>query len=259
MYREKSVLILIIILLIGLNCSENPAGNDSDKGTLKISLTDAPADYDAVNITFSEVSANRDNQWEMVSTKTQQHNLLSLQNGVTSLLGESQLEPGTYNQIRLKISEAEVVYNGETYPLNVPSGAQSGLKLGPSFTLQAGYEFELVVDFDVNKSVVPRGPRHRYTGFQLKPRVRVMARNSTGSITGQVTNYENLPVAHAIAGFDTVTTTIVNDTDGSFILSFLPEGSYTVSVVDTTGLSYSQSEISVTASQSADIGQITLE
>ena len=48
MYKEKSVLILIIILLIGLNCSENPAGNDSDKGTLKISLTDAPADYAGV-------------------------------------------------------------------------------------------------------------------------------------------------------------------------------------------------------------------
>ncbi len=36
-------------------------------GTLQISLTDAPAIFEAVNITFSEISAHIDGEWIAVS------------------------------------------------------------------------------------------------------------------------------------------------------------------------------------------------
>jgi len=244
---------------VAFNCSENPADTASSQGTLKISLTDAPGDYEAVNIKFSEVSVNFNDEWKVLNGQTQEYNLLNLSNGTTALLAEHQLEPGAYSQIRLKITEANVVYKGQTFSLDVPSGAQSGLKFGLQLTLESGGTQELIVDFDANKSIVPQGPRHNFHGFTLKPRIRVCARNSTGSVTGIVTNPENLPVAYAISGTDTVTTTMVDGTSGNFVLSFLPEGTYTVSVEDTAGLSFSNAGVAVTAGQENDLGQITLQ
>lgn len=45
-----------------IRCSDDSLNQNptfqTDMGNLKVSLTDAPADFDAVNITFSEVSAH---------------------------------------------------------------------------------------------------------------------------------------------------------------------------------------------------------
>ena len=43
------------------------------------------------------------------------------------------------------------------------------------------------------------------------------------------------------------------------MLGFLPEGTYTVSIVDTSGLSYSAEDVSVAAGSKTDLGDITLE
>ena len=40
-----------------------PTSSGMQIGTLRISLTDAPGDFEAVNITFSEISAHLDNRW----------------------------------------------------------------------------------------------------------------------------------------------------------------------------------------------------
>lgn len=81
----------------------------------------------------------------------------------------------------------------------------------------------------------------------------------TGSISGTVTNPADLPVAYAIAGDDTVTSSPVDGTDGSFRLAFLPPGSYTVSVSDTLNKAFTQSDVTVTAGQDNSLGQITLQ
>ena len=52
---------VLSILLVAFDCSDDdstsPGSTDtSGVGTLKVMLTDAPGDYDAVNVTFSDVS-----------------------------------------------------------------------------------------------------------------------------------------------------------------------------------------------------------
>lgn len=248
-----------LALVVWLGCDEKATDPQTGKGTLRIFLTDAVGMYDAVNITFTEVSAHIDGKWATLSNQTRTVNLLEWNNGKTLMLGQAEVEAGKYTQIRLKIAGAEIVLNGQSYPLDVPSGAQSGLKLLTKFDIIAGSTYDLVIDFDAERSIVVTGPRQRPNGFKLKPVLRVAAMALTGSISGTVTNPVDLPVAYALAGADTVTSSPVDGTAGSFRLAFLPPGSYTVSISDTLNKAFTQSGVTVTAGQDNSLGQITLQ
>ena len=228
-------------------------------GTLTVSLTDTPADFDAVNITFSEVSANIDGEWMILSEELRTINLLEFSNGRTTEIGSADVPVGQYTQIRLKIAKAEVIVDSISHPLTVPSGAQTGLKLILEFTIIEGSTVELIVDFDANRSVVTTGPPNEPKSYKLKPTLRVISRAITGSISGIVTNPHNLPVAMAIAGSDTVTTTSVADTTGEFMLGFLAEGFYTISVKDTLNQFFESNDVEVIAGTNNDVGTVTLQ
>jgi len=77
----------------------------------------------------------------------------------------------------------------------LPSGAQTGLKLLADFTVNAGSTYELILDFDAQRSVVTTGPANNPTGYLLNPTIRVEEKALTGSISGMLTNPENNPVA----------------------------------------------------------------
>ncbi len=258
---QKWMRIVISLALVAwLGCDKKATDPESGKGILRIYLTDAGGLYDAVNITFTEVSAHIDGKWVTLSNDTQTVNLLDWNNGKTMILGQAEVEAGKYTQIRLKIDTAAVVLNEElSYPLKVPSGAQSGLKLNAKFDVVAGATYDLVIDFDAERSIVAAGPPGSPKKFILKPVLRVAAMALTGSISGTVTNPADLPVAYALAGADTVTASPVDGTSGVFRLAFLPPGSYTVSVSDTLNKAFTQSNVPVTAGQDNSLGQITLQ
>lgn len=253
----------LMLLTLGMfscyGCSEKATNPNEGKAILRIYLTDAVGRYEAVNITFTEVSAHIDSAWVVLDHQTRKVNLLEWNNGKTFMLGQAEVEAGKYTQIRLKIQEAEVVWQGRNYPMTVPSGAQSGLKLLSNFEIGAGSTYDVVLDFDAERSVVVNGPRNKPNGFKLKPTIRVAAIALTGSISGAVLNPEDLPVAYAIAGNDTVTTAPVEAASGYFRLAFLPPQNYTVIVSDTTGKSFSRSEVPVTPGKDFALGQIVLQ
>src|SRR4030042_664822 len=195
------IFLISAAFLFFINCDKETNSIDTDSGstgTLKIYLTDSPAEYEAVNITFSEVSAHINDQWLTVRGDSVTVNLLDWNNGNSIILGEAELPAGHYTQIRLMIQGAEIVVDGQTFPLTVPSGATNGIKTGPEFTLTAGSTYELVVDFDVARSIVVTGPRHDPHSYKLKPHLRCVPRAISGSISGIVTNPEHLPLAYAL-------------------------------------------------------------
>ena len=192
-------------------------------------------------------------EWIIITSEEQKFNLLELSNGVTAVLGEEELEAGHYTQIRIVITEAEVVIDDTTsYSLTIPSGT---LKFVSGFNIVPDESTELIVDFDAARSIHTTGKEE----YKLKPTIRIINNVKCGSISGQVTNPENLPVAYAIAESDTVTSSYVNEDNGKFTLGFLGEGIYTVSIADTLGQSYSAPDISVTVGSKTDLGEITLE
>lgn len=257
--KNISVLGIGILLMTNLGCSENPTSPGSNSGTLKISLTDSPASYEAVNITFSEISAHINEEWIVVRSEPITVNLLDWNNGKSIEIGRADVPAGHYTQIRLKIDNAEVVVDGQTHPATVPSGAQTGLKFGPEFSITQGSTYELMIDFDAHRSIVTTGPPNSPNGYKLKPTIRVIPVAITGSISGTITNLQSLPVAYAIVGTDTLTSTAVDTSNGAFMLAYLPGGTYTVAVNDTAGLSFVTNNVEVVIGSDHKLGSITLQ
>lgn len=253
-----STALIIIFLFVLNNCSGSSTNSNDGKGTLQISLTDAPAAYDSVIIHFNEISAHIDSDWVHVNIEPQRVNLLDWSNGETMLLGSADIPSGDYSQIRLIIDSAFVGINGEVHELDVPSGSKTGLKLGIHFTINEGSTYEMVLDFDACRSIVVTGPKRNPHGYKLKPTIRVVTRGMTGSISGNVLNAEAMPVAYALNNGDTITTSIVDTTSGFFKLAFLPENSYTVIVEDTLGRTFLSDSVSIIVGNNIPFGEITL-
>ena len=250
------MLVIVISLMTGgCDSSSEPA---ETTGTFNVRITDAPASFDAVNITFSEVSViPSDGQPIIVSDAVQTINLIEWSNGLSTPLGSIELDAGTYNQIRLIIDAASVVIDGVELSVEVPSGAQTGLKLTHQFTLESGSTYDLMIDFDASRSIVRTGPPPN-PSYLLKPTIRLVAVATSGSISGSVTIPGNVPVALALSGTDTVSTVFVDTLTGEFQLAFLEEGLYDVVVEDTTGARFDTTGVEVVAGADAELGAIEL-
>ena len=256
---HKMILIFITVqslLIAGCESSSEPS---ETTGTFNVRITDAPAEFDAVNITFSEVSVIQSGGDPIVvSDLVQTINLIEWSNGLSTPLGSIELEAGTYNQIRLIIDSASVSIDGVESAVTVPSGAQTGLKLTHQFTLEVGSTYNLMIDFDASRSVVRTGPLANPT-YSLKPTIRLVAMPITGSISGTVSTPVNVPVALAMSGADTVTTVFVDTMSGEFQLAFLEAGLYDVIVEDSTGARFDSSAVEVTVGEDNDLGSIVLQ
>jgi hypothetical protein len=234
-------------------------------GTLEVRLVDAPIDNaKEVNVAINSVQVNNsetDTGWVTISEPGETFNLLNLTNGAYAVLGEAELEAGTYEQIRLILDSdgnSIVFENGDTESLFVPSGAQSGLKLNVNAEIEPGFTYTLILDFNASKSVVKAGNSGKYL---LKPVIRATNMATTGKIAGTVLPAEARSQVHAIVGEDTLTTTFADTTDGTFELIGLEGGSYTVGFEpreegfagkDTTN-------IEVSVGETNDIGTVELD
>jgi Domain of unknown function (DUF4382) len=211
-------------------------------GTLSVGLTDAPAcGFDAVNVTVTKVRVNKsasagesDGGWTDITLATPKKvNLLNLTNGVLENLGQTSLEAGQYNQLRLVLdSNANgtantVVPSGSKVeqPLETPSAVQSGLKLVGSFNVEAGQRADVVIDFDACKSVVTRGKG----AYALKPVLKMLpsAINGISGFVSPAVLGKNVMVSAQQNG-TIVSATTPNPTTGEFLLSRLAPGNYDV-------------------------------
>jgi len=258
LFKERIIMrkyILSAMLLLGAGFAFNycSSSTDSETGHLKILLTDAPADYNSVMIYFSEISAHIDSGWVTVLTEPTAVDLLQYSNGETFLMASEDVAAGHYTQIRVKIDSAFVDVDGTEHPLTVPSGAKTGLKFGPQFTISEGSTYTLVLDFDATRSVIKSGKT-----YKLKPHIRIITEATSGSVSGTVLNPVDAPVATAFTETDTMTT-FVDVSDGSFMLAYLPAGVYTVAIEDSNGLSWSQDDVPVSVGEDSDLGDITLQ
>jgi len=242
-------------MLIG--CSRST--KTTSDGEIKIYLADTPTDFDAVNIVVSQVSVHKSDEdsvsgWTVICDTTQTYDLLELRNGAMTLFADHQLDPGHYTQIRLRITDgSNVVVDGSHYDLEIPSGYQSGVKINHQFQIQEDVIYELLLDFDAEKSIIKKG-----TGeYQMKPVIRAIARATSGSISGDVIPKD--VEAFALANSDTVAQTH-SDTSGYFKLIGLSEGSYSVQIVpdDTNYADTTFSDVAVVAGQTTELGRIEL-
>ena len=153
-------------------------------------------------------------------------------------MSETDVPAGTYDEIRLHITDAGIMLKDSTYfDLKVPSGDASGLKIkiNPALDLGENMISEVLLDFDVSRSFVLRGNmKHGYdkvVGFIFKPVIRAVASIAAAEIYGAVTDTTDAIIENALltllSGADTVTTALT-DSLGLYRIIGIPPGLYSL-------------------------------
>ena len=209
--RSLAAFSMICFLTLFVGCGSGGGGSSTGgsggTGTLALSLTDAPADFEAVYVTIERVEVHlggneaSPKNWQEIPPPNsgvspfvkKTFDLLALRNGVMEELGTTELPAGDYTQMRLFIGDVadspehpyanyviERTESGTTeqIPLKVPSGYQTGIKLVKGFTVGKNQRTELLLDFDAAKSVVRRGNSGKE--YILKPTIKVLGTEVLG-------------------------------------------------------------------------------
>ena len=147
--------------------------NNGEGTNLRIKLTDAPIAADEVNVDIQQVRIKfREDSlsgWMDMNTTAGVYDLLGLQNGVDTLLAVGTIPTDEVKEIRFVLgSNNTIVVAGITYPLTIPSGSESGLKLKVNKKLNGTLD-SLTVDFDAALSIHQLGNG----SYQLKPVLKI--------------------------------------------------------------------------------------
>lgn len=246
----------------------------SDTATVRILLTDAPAQY--IGEAFVDIGAvellSADGGARIVLSEDGTDgpvDLLDLEGLTTLVLADIDIPAGTYHELRLIVESASVTLvdaefrDGSTVAdLRVPSGAQTGIKLklrsgavdpdaaedGAGVEISGG-ETVLVVDFDVHQSFRIQGNPSTPAGINsvsFQPTLRVVVRDVAGSISGTISTAADTPIEGLVVtaetvspegdpDFQTQTATAMTGTDGAYTIFFLAPGTYTVTVATPDG------------------------
>jgi hypothetical protein len=199
-----------LCVFLGLSaCGGGGGGVSNGPGSISINLTDAPVDSAAevvVVFTGLELHQASGTTTTIDFPAPKSIDLVKLQNGVTGSLTENSAVPaGNYDWVRLKVlasknSQGESyikLLSGQQFPLWIPSGSETGLKLNRAFTVAQGSVTRLVIDFDLRKSIT--APPGQDPNYIMRPTLRLMDQLQVGKIATTV-NLAALATAQLGAG-----------------------------------------------------------
>jgi uncharacterized protein YjdB len=207
MSRRLAIRLVTAALLAAGGCYQDDPGSigpGTAKPIAKVLLTDAPFPYDSVasvNVYVVSVAASTDPDttgdagWETIAQPGKVFDLLSLQQGMTALLGEGQLSGKLYRAIRVIIdADASSVRwkNGSAARVNWPFPGSGLIALHaqveePLALITDASDVEIVIDWDVGRSFLYN--YYDTTGtFTLIPWLRAVHKAFTGTLAGIVTS-----------------------------------------------------------------------
>ena len=252
---------IILALLFFSSCSED-LNKESDTGRLTVQLTDAPFPYDLIseaNITIFKIEARLQegsmeeedteeqedgNSFIVLSEEEREVNLIELVNGLTETIVDIDVPVGSYDLIRIYVKGVNVVLtDGTTFDLKVPSGEQTGIKvfIDPSILVSGEVSADLLLDFDVSRSFIPKGNSKDVSGiigFNFKPVIKASNLTTSGTLSGLVSTIED----EESIGLEGATVTVFEtgsldpimtaptDDNGNYTIMGLIAGSYDVMV-----------------------------
>jgi len=221
----KNYAVLLVIIAVVFSFASCTKDKQSQSSILNIRLTDAPADYDAVNIDVLKVLVNAnsdDTGWIEMEVTPGIYNLLDYTAGKSTLIATAPLNVPEIKQIRLILGDNNtIVVDGVEKHLDTPSASQSGLKLKVNQTLSEGVEYTALLDFDASKSVVKAGASGKYI---LKPVIRLIFEANTGSIKGTI-EPDSVKCLVEVKLNDTVSLSSYSD-KGMYLIPGVPAGTY---------------------------------
>lgn len=200
MKSTRSAMLLASLLiasgLVACGGGEDSPVPTTSTGSLFLKLTDAPVDDAAeVVIVFTGVELQRSEGAPVAINfdAPRSIDLLKFRDGVTtSLLDGVSVTAGQYSGLRLLLTAQQNLQSGSyirlrdgrQFPLFIPSGSETGLKLVRPFVVAQGGATRLLVDFDLRKSVV--APPGQAPNWFLRPALRLIDELQVGNLTGSV-------------------------------------------------------------------------
>ena len=282
-------------MLVACSKNEDDAGTETGETySTEIYLTDAPVDnaeVQGVFVTIAEVKVNGKSLEGFQKTTVE---LSSLTEGNIKLLGNVELEAGNTSEIVLVLDGAAdasgnapgnyvLTAAGEKKALG---NAETSINLNDKAEILAGGENELILDFDLRKSVTrnAEGTYSFVSDSRLSNSIRAVNKAETGTITGNISNHatadadafvvyayeagsyseSETKVEDGLAFSNAVTSTAVGEANGEFSLHFIEEGDYQLVFAsfedtDNDGSLELQGQVEMSLTGGLDLNGITVE
>lgn len=243
-------------------------GLTGGSGTMNIRLADAPdPTITSIDLVFNKLEAKVGNSWQSIPLADETVNLLDLTDS-DMLLGSAVLPAGHYNQIRLFVSSATVTDSDGTHNVNLGSINNNGIKVNINADLGANAVQTLLLDFNVDKSLIKQGNGQ----YRLQPVLVGVIKVMSGTISGVASDGTNpLLNAHVTAVYEagdsypigTEVNTSSSMADGGFNIWALLPGTYTLNFTWTSedGTVTKTAQVTgvvVEANENTDVGTVTL-
>lgn len=245
--------------LIAVGCVAAPfltacgGGGGVSSATMNLGITDGPvASASAVVVSFTGVELQPSGGGKALTlnfSSPKTIDLLQEQNGnEAALLSGVAVPAGNYDWIRLSlnvssngtVANSYIEINGAQYPLVIPSGAQTGLKLVQGFTMTANQVADFTIDFMLQQSITAPPGQTASGGTQeyiLKPALRLINNAQAGTISGTVALSTLQSNAACLAGSSTGSGPLPNAQVYIFSGSVTPSSSLTPVVEPQVALS----------------------
>ena len=171
----QSPTILSCLLCVTLLFAACKKDENSGQTNLTIKMTDNPYNATEVNVDIEQVRVkfsddnDDDNGWMNLDTHAGIYDLLKLQNGIDTVLAFGPVPSGRIREFRFVLgNDNSIMIDNTLYPLTIPSGSSSGLKIKLDKQLHTGSD-SLLIDFDAALSILQTG-----TGeYKLKPVLKI--------------------------------------------------------------------------------------
>ena len=254
-------LIVGSLLLTSCQDSDNSNPSKATSGKLSLELTDAPIDNPNVKSCIVTVANVYVDGIKLEGFPKTTIDLLALQNGKTSSLGEFEIENKSYSSLSLEI-DFEKTAQGETPGayIELQDGTRDAillsektLSLSSAFDIEEDVTKKLVIDVDLRKAIIDEASDTEDADYNLSSKLelnaglRLVDSETTGIIKGKSTvgkteSQSTIVYIYKMGEFDQNTelnaqgasklffsnaiSSTSCDSDGNYELHFLPEGEY---------------------------------
>ena len=173
--KKQLLVLLLATFTMVVACKKDNNGTHQ----VTVRLTDNPFNAEEVNVDIHSVQlkynddnnngTNDDEGWVTINTNDSIYNLLNLQNDVNVVLAQGPYNYDHLKEIRLILgTNNSIKIGGSVFPLTVPSGSSSGLKIKVDRDLHEG-DNDFLIDFDAALSIHETGNGQ----YMLRPVIRL--------------------------------------------------------------------------------------
>lgn len=288
-WKFFSIMLLVSVSTIGYySCKKDVSASSPAQQKVSLYLTDDPGFFDKVLIDIQSVALltdtcskhddwededhDRDHDhdgdehpekkshcviWDSLQIRAGVYDLLTLSNGVDTMLATGSIPKGNIKLIRIGLGNGSaLVKNGITYPLNLFPGSKNYVYIklhGNEWDEFENGHSRLWLDFDISRSVV----QVHDGAFYLRPVFHWFTKKSTGAVKGRALPMDAYPVISVYSGSDT--TYALPNREGQFKVHGLKDGTYGVFINASNGYKDTTiSNVTVKAGKEADLGTINL-